>query len=227
MTDLKWLEPLPSHYLKNVETSPEAKYSMKESVELAFLVALQILPPSQRAVLILRDVMAWRSKEVAELLDMTESAVNGVLNRARINVDKNTKTPSDSIDTKSLDTNEKMLLDDYVVAWCSGDVNELTRLLKEDATFSMPPLSTWYLGRSDISIFLKGIHAQHEQGIWEHKLIGANDQKAVALYKRKPSSNSFEAFGLQILAISDSQISSITTFMDIRLFEKFSLPDVL
>src|SRR4051795_10818118 len=141
-----WLEPLPDSLLSAESTSPEALYDLRESVTLAFLAALQHLPGRQRAVLILRDVLAWHADEVAELLDTTVASVNSALQRARATL----ADAGGEIDPRPLDEDHRELLERYVDTFERYDIEALVRLLHEDATQHMPPYEMWLRGAEDI-----------------------------------------------------------------------------
>jgi len=147
LTELIWLEPFPDDLLDDVEPTPEARYVLHESITLAFLAALQLLPPRQRAVLLMRDVLDWSASQVAELLDMTIPAVNSALHRARVTLGGNYSAERPA-SLKLTDPATRALLDRYVETWERADVPGLLALLREDVTISMPPSPTWYLGHA-------------------------------------------------------------------------------
>ena len=149
-----WLEPYPDETLglEDGYAGPEASYERRESVELAFIAALQHLPPNQRAVLILREVLGFSAKEVAETVDTTVASVNSALQRARAAVDERVGERSQQQTLRSLgDNGIKDLVTRYVDAWEHNDVEAFAAMLTEDATFAMPPLSSWYRGREAIA----------------------------------------------------------------------------
>jgi RNA polymerase sigma-70 factor (ECF subfamily) len=220
-----WLDPLPDTLLAGIAPSAEAHYTVYESVRLAFLVALQILPPRQRAVLILRDVLGWRAKEVADLLEMTVSAANSVLHRARTTLVKHYHpTELDEVQVSPIDETTQKLLDQYTQAWESADVTGLVTLLKEDAAFTMPPSSSWYQGREAINTFLTAVIFVGENNQWRLKPIQANSQPAFGLYKRNPERDVYQAFAIQVLTIEEAQITDVTNFLNPTLFSRFGLP---
>ncbi|MGH2593237.1 MAG: RNA polymerase subunit sigma-70, partial [Anaerolineae bacterium] len=180
-----WLEPLPDDLLAESATGPEARYAMHESVTLAFLAALQVIPPRQRVVLILRDVLDWRASEVAELLDLTVSAVNSALHRARTTLARHYHTGGrDAMKMLRSEDSLRALLDRYVHAWESADVDGLTALLKEDATLNMPPSPSWYRGRTAIQAFFASyLFSGDARGRWRLQATRANAQPAFALYQ--------------------------------------------
>src|SRR5512135_2033017 len=155
VTEPIWLEPFPDELFDPPDGGPEARYDAREGVTLAFLVALQVLPPRQRAVLILCDVLDWHAREAADLLELTVSAVNSLLHRARTTLAKRYRAGSrDAIRTTPPDSVIAILLHRYVRAWEMANVDELVSLLKEDARFLMPPMPSWYQGRVAIRAFI-------------------------------------------------------------------------
>ena len=224
--DPVWLEPLPDEWLVDAADNPEARYTMRESITLAFQLALQLLPPRRRAVLILRDVLAWHAKEVAALLDMTISAVNSALHRARATMRKYHGADRDAA-VRSLPDDERTqkLLNEYVQAWGAADIAKLVALLKDDATWIMPPLPTWYRGREAIHAFI-ATHLLGAHGVGRRYIpTGANGQPAMAIYHRPEAGGAYQAVGLQVLTVDESagQIAQVTTFMKPELFSRFGL----
>ncbi len=223
--DPTWLDPLPDSYLNHVTDSAEAHYTMRDSIRLAFMIALQNLPPRQRAVLILRDVLDWRAKEVSDHLSMSVSAVTSALHRAR-------KTLAQQYLLKKQDSlihlshENKTLLDQYLFAWETADISGLTYLLKQDATFSMPPSTSWYQGRDDIASFLSQvIFAQPNQNQWRLVPIEANSQAAFALYQNQ--SNTYNFFAIQVLTVANGHITDVVNFINPDLSNWFDLPGQL
>ena len=146
-----WLEPYPDELLAPEAESPEARYSLRESITLAFMTALHLLPPRQRAVLILRDVLDWTASEVADLLDLSVPAVKSALHRARATLSgQYAAVEFESLSLSGLDEPRQRQLDRYARAWEMANVDELAALLKADATFSMPPNPAWVRGIEDI-----------------------------------------------------------------------------
>lgn len=219
-----WLEPFPDEQLPEMAAaSPEARYALHESISLAFLAALQLLPPRQRAVLILRDVLDWRASEVAELLEMTVSAANSALHRARTILTQNYHVAE--IAPAAADEKMEALLKRYMQAWESADIPALIALLKEDATLSMPPSSSWYHGKESIAAFLSAVpFAGAAPGRWRTLATRANGQPAVAFYQRDGASNVCQPFAIQVLALDRAWIREMTTFINPALFSYFNLP---
>jgi RNA polymerase sigma-70 factor (ECF subfamily) len=224
-TELLWLEPLPDAVLAAESAGPEALYDVRESVALAFLAALQHLPGRQRAVLILRDVLAWRADEVAELLDMTVAAVNSALQRARATMRALPAAYRAAAPPPAADAWMATLLSRYVEAWESADVVRLAALLRDDAVLTMPPLPAWYQGRVAIQDFLLG-HLFTGDAAGRFRLVPtrANGCPAFAAYTRG-ADGIFRPGGLQVLDIAGDRIAAIHDFLalDDRLFARFGL----
>jgi len=224
VTEPIWLEPYPDDLIAEPESGPEARYSQRESVSLAFLAALQSLPPRQRAVLILCDVLDWRASETAQLLAITISAVSSALHRARVTMNKHYHARGrDTLATTSIDDDLRLLLNRYVQAWESADIDGLVELLREDATLSMPPLPTWYAGREAIiTAAQEKIFAGDARGRWLMQSIRANRQPACAVYQRDEA-GVYHAFGISVLTVEQDQVVDIITFIDPALFSHFNL----
>jgi RNA polymerase sigma-70 factor (ECF subfamily) len=225
MHDPIWPEPFPDTLLPQT-ASPEAQYLAREKISLAFVTALQVLPPRQRAILILRDVLEWPAREVAALLDLSVSAVTSALHRARTTLHNRTPTTYLDPGMHHADTSTRALLERYLHAWEHDDVDALTRLLHEEARLSMPPSPSWYQGRDAISTFWRRITFR-ERDRWRLQPTGANTQAAFGLYVREPATGRYQAHGLQVLTLTDRQIGELTTFYSPSLFGYFDLPQEL
>jgi RNA polymerase sigma-70 factor (ECF subfamily) len=198
----------------------------RESIRLAFVAALQHLPPRQRAVLILRDVLAWRANEVAGLLELSVPAVNSALNRARTRMSTQSSTIAPTQRPPSTEPNRlRTLLERYVRAWESADVAGLVALLREDAVVSMPP-GILVLGRRAIgafvadSVFGAGIRIRLVP-------VGANRTPAFAVYSGGPTDDVVRMYALLLVGILDERIARIDVFADPRLAATFGLADEL
>ncbi len=220
-----WLEPLPDAVLPAENASPEALYDVRESVALAFLAALQHLPGRQRAVLILRDVLAWRADEVAELLDMTVAAVNSALQRARATMRTLPGTYRADASAPVANARIATLLAQYVQAWEAADVPRLAALLRDDAVLTMPPLPAWYQGRAAIQAFLRQ-HLFMGEAARRFRLVPtqANGSPAYAAYTLG-ADGIYRPGALQVLSIAGDRIAAIHDFLalDDRLFTRFDL----
>src|SRR3954452_613391 len=183
-----WLEPYPDDMLglEDGFAAPEARYEQREAVELAFIAALQHLPPNQRAALIFREVLGFSAKETAEALDTSVASVNSALQRARVAVEERVPEQSQQETLAALGDEEvRRLVDRYVDAWDRQDVEAFASMLAEDATFSMPPMSRWYRGREAISIWAANSPLSGEWR-WKTVLTQANGQPALAFYAWNP-----------------------------------------
>ncbi|MCH8339664.1 MAG: sigma-70 family RNA polymerase sigma factor [Chloroflexi bacterium] len=218
-----WIEPFPDALLESDRYDPAARFDQRESVTLAFLVALQSLPSRQRAILLLKDVLGLRANEVASLLGSSVSAVNSALYRARIRLKNN--YPSTAKTTSASDPAVQELLDRYVAAWESADVDSLVALFREDATFPMPPVPTWVEGRGAIREFVsRNILNGDARGRWRLLPTRANSQPAFGWYRRQSDRAAYDAFGIQVITLEDGLIADATTFGFPELFEVFDLP---
>jgi RNA polymerase sigma-70 factor (ECF subfamily) len=187
------------------------------------IAALQHLPPRQRVVLILRDVLAWRAAEVAELLDTSTVAVNSMLQRARAQLEL--VAPDEDAPTDPLDPKQRALLERYVQAFEKSDIEALLKLLRADVTLEMPPETTWFSGREAVGRF---IAARIFTGLGVTHLlpITANTQPAVATYQRR-ADGIFHAHAVQVLTVRQGGIAGITAFRDPSLFHAFGLSSTL
>jgi RNA polymerase sigma-70 factor (ECF subfamily) len=203
------------------DDSPEGRYTRRESVGLAFLAALQLLPPKQRATLLACDVLAFSAEECAELLGSTVASVNSALQRARSTLEERSgrwhaKLPDEATTQK--------LLSEYVRAWEEADVPRLVSLLRDDATLTMPPLPIWLSGAKDIGASIGGMVLVPEaKGAFRFVVTEANGVPALAAYRRGES-GAFEPNGLHVLALDGDRIASITAFLDPRVLGAFDLP---
>jgi RNA polymerase sigma-70 factor (ECF subfamily) len=216
-----WLEPYPPNRLEwTAELSPEARVIALESVELAFVASLQHLSALQRAVLLLRDVLAFAAREVAELLDTSVAAVNSALQRARAVV--SSLGPSQQMTLRALgDSGERELVRRYMAAWESGDVDAIVAMLAEDARYSMPPLPQWFSGRSAIRGFLVDGPLRDR---WRFLPARANGQLAFGTYLL--SGDRYVPGGLDVVVLRGSSIASVVSFLEAD-FPSFGLPSEL
>ena len=215
-----WIQPIPDGRVLPEDGDPAEMAELRDSVRLAFVAALQHLPPRQRAVLILREVLRWKASEVAELLDTTVASVNSALQRARATLA--TDGVSDTETIEPMDEEQRDLLARYVDAFERYDMDALTSLLHEDATWSMPPYELWLQTHEDVRRWCLGPGI----GCRGSRLIPtmANGSPAFGQYKPDPNGG-LEPWSLQVLEISDGRISGITFFLDTaRLFPLFGLP---
>jgi RNA polymerase sigma-70 factor (ECF subfamily) len=210
-----WLEPYPDEMvgIEDGLAAPEARYEMRESVELAFIAALQHLPPNQRAVLVLREVLGFSAKEVAESLETTVASVNSALQRARVAVEERVPEQSQQATLRALgDDGLRELVDRYVDAWQRADVEAFAAMLTEDATFAMPPLATWYQGRDGVAAWAAGWPLS---GAWRWRAVHtrANGQPALGFYAWDEEEQTYMPFALNVLTFRGTSVSDVTAFV--------------
>jgi RNA polymerase sigma-70 factor (ECF subfamily) len=223
LTEAVWLEPYPDQELgpEQGHASPEARYEQREAIELAFVAALQHLPATQRAVLILRDVLGFSAREAAETLEATEAAVNSALQRGRKAVEERLPARSQQATLRSLgDSRVRKIVERYIDAWERGDVNALVAMLAEDATFAMPPYPRWWRGREVIAAFAA-------EPVHRYLATRANGQAANASYRWNPDRRCYVAEALEVLTLEGEQVKEMTAFMAPELFARFGLPGEL
>ena len=214
-----WLEPYPDQFFQVADgrSSPEARYELRESVELAFVAALQNLPAQQRAVLILREVMGFGTAEVAEFLGTTVAAVNSALQRARAKLDQLLPARSQQAELRSLGAPQaRRLAERYCQALETADIDRLLELLVEEATWSMPPLPIWYRGREAIEAF---VTREVFMGPWRHVVGQASGQLAVGCYTLDNEQGCFVASTLDVLTLDRGRISQVTAFITSELLQ--------
>jgi RNA polymerase sigma-70 factor, ECF subfamily len=217
-----WLEPYPDHLLVG---GPEEAVVERETIELAFLAAMQHLPPRQRAVLILRDVVGWSADETAGLLDLSIAAVKSALQRARATMRQRLpRRRADWAPAAAPTAGERALLARWIAALEAADTGALAQLLSADARVSFPPAPVWYDGRD---AFLDA--SRRHAAIGEYRAVptSASLQPAVAMYLRRPGDTLFRALALEVLRVDDGQIVEVIDFGDVSLFAKFGLADSL
>ncbi|MEV4281198.1 sigma-70 family RNA polymerase sigma factor [Actinoplanes xinjiangensis] len=216
-----WVGPVPDERILPEGSDPANLIAERESIRLAFVAALQHLPSRQRAVLILREVLAWSAQEVADLLDTSVASVNSALQRARATLAAATPSAGDTY--RPLDAEQRELLARYVKAFEAYDLRALTTLLHEDATLSMPPLALWLRGHDDISAWMSGTGS----GCEGSRLIPviANGLPAFGQYRASPTGDGHDPWALIVLEIADGRIAAVNNFLDTaRLFPLFGLP---
>jgi RNA polymerase sigma-70 factor, ECF subfamily len=218
-----WVEPYPDEALRLADgyASPEARYEQREAVELAFIAALQHLPASQRAVLLLRDVLGFSSRQTAETLDTTVAAVNSPLERARRRVDQRMPARSQQATLRALgDERVRAIVAGYLDAWGRGDIDALAAMLAKDTTFAMPPYPTWWRGREVIAAFAA-------QPVHRYLPTRANGQPANAAYRWDAQTGSYVAEALEVLTLEGARVKAMTAFLMPGVFQRFGLPDHL
>jgi RNA polymerase sigma-70 factor (ECF subfamily) len=210
-----WLEPWleeGSVVAGPTDSDPADRYVRRETLELAFVAALQFLPGRQRAVLLLREVLGFSAAEVAEILETTPASVNSALQRARKAVNERVPDTTQVAELHALgEVGRRELVDSFVAAWEKADINALTALLAEDARFSMPPLPAWFAGRRDVArFFTEGIFTME----WRLVPILVNGQIGFACYVRDPGGDGFRLGAVNALSLRGGRIAAITGWLD-------------
>jgi RNA polymerase sigma-70 factor (ECF subfamily) len=227
LSESVWIDPYPDEMLglEDRRAMPEARYEQREAVELAFIAALQLLPPSQRAVLILREVLGFSAKEVAASLGTTPASVNSALQRARRSVDDRLPEQTQQTTLRALGDQEvRAIVDRYVDAIGRDDIEGMLAMLTEDAIVSMPPIPTWYRG---IDAIRASVGNCDKVLGWRHLTTTANGQPAVGGYVRRTKGGVYAAEVLTVFSLRGDRISEAISFVDPTVFERFGLPDQL
>jgi len=223
--DHPWLDPYPDRLLErptSAEDEPEGVVVARETIELAFMAAIQHLPPRRRAVLILRDVLGWSAKDTAAVLSVTPAAVNNALRRARATLKEHLpRRRTDWSLDGAPDASERALLDRYMRAHEAGDMGAMAQLLREDARVSAVPLPLWFDGRE---AFLASARRSATAGRFRFVATRANGQPAAASYVRADDGSAYIPMGIDVLDVDDGRIAAITTFLRPGLFPAFGLP---
>jgi RNA polymerase sigma-70 factor, ECF subfamily len=215
LPEVTWIQPVPD----SLVADPADAVVSRDTIRLAFVAALQHLPPRQRAVLILCEVLRWKASEVAELLDTSVASVNSALQRARATLEASELTPEGSFEEP-----DRELLERYVQAFERYDMDALTSLIRDDATQSMPPYDLWLSGRDDIFAWWlgPGIACKGSRVI---PVTTANGSPAFGQYKPSETGEGYEPWALQVLELSDGRIGELTFFLDTEtIFPLFGLP---
>ncbi|HTF50466.1 MAG TPA: sigma-70 family RNA polymerase sigma factor [Pseudonocardia sp.] len=218
-----WVEPYPDSMLGSTQVGPEARYEAREGIELAFVAVLQHLPGLQRAVLVLRDVLGFSAREVADLLDITVASANSALQRGRTTVDRG--LPAAGRSRPRLDDDGvRALARRYASAWEAGDVEAIVAMLSEDAKYAMPPETEWYEGHHDIRAFIvEGPLAMRRR--WRFLPAHANGQLAFGTYLWDDDRAVYVAAGLDLLALRGTEITEVVSYLTPEIFSMFGLPD--
>jgi RNA polymerase sigma-70 factor, ECF subfamily len=218
--EVPWLEPMPDRLL---DADPAAVVTGRESIRLAIVAAMQFLPPRQRAVLILRDVLQWPAAEVAGMLDMTVASVNSALQRARAQLQQATVSAEEV--SEPTDTDRRELLDRFVAAFEAKDTAAMVHIFTKDAVWEMPPFASWYSGAEDIARMIQLKCPGTGQGDMRLVPTTANGQPAFGLYLL--DGDVFRPFNLPVLTLTAGGVSHVSSFFDLRLFRTFGLPETL
>src|SRR3954452_22056275 len=210
-----WIEPFPDETLgiEDGFASPDARYEQRESVELAFIAALQLLPANQRAVLILREVLGFSAQETAETLDTSVASVNSALQRARATIEKKLPEQSQQETLRSLgDEKLREIVEQYADAWERNDVDTVVGMLAEDAAFTMPPMARWFHGHDGIRGFLEKWSMLPEWG-WKGIPTIANGQPAIAFYSWDEEKQARVPFAVNVLTFEGDKIKEVDAFI--------------
>jgi RNA polymerase sigma-70 factor, ECF subfamily len=225
--EIHWLEPFPDVLLEELPdraAGPSARYESREAISLAFVTALQLLPPRQRVVLVLRDVLEFSAKEVADMLETTEPSVSSALKRARATLARDLPSAEDAPPPVNSAV-EQDLLDRFVRAFEESDVDGIVALMSEDAWIRMPPVPLEYQGRELARVFIETVAFRQGR---RHRLVAtrANGQPAFGVYLVDPVSEVAHIFGLFVITLAGEQVSAITRF-DNSVVARFGLPRTL
>jgi RNA polymerase sigma-70 factor (TIGR02960 family) len=224
-----WLEPYPDVLLEAIadrSPGPEARYEARESVELAFITALQRMPPRQRAALVLRDVLGFRTAEIADMLDTGEASVKGALQRARASLEGRLPAADRDRAPRPDSASERQLVGRFVDAVNSGDIDDIVALLTDDALLTMPPQPLEYQGHEPIAAFLR--HRAELRGAPLRVVpTRANTQPAFGCYLPDPQAAIARPYGFIVLTLEGDAIAAITWFADTGVFRHFGLPRTL
>jgi RNA polymerase sigma-70 factor (ECF subfamily) len=225
-----WLEPYPDVLLEGIadaSAAPEARYETRETVELAFIAALQALPPRQRAVLVLRDVLGFHTDEVAEMLDSSEDSVKSALQRARATLERSRPAAGGEQAPPPDSARERELVRRFTDAWEADDIDGIVALLTEDAWLRMPPSPLEYQGVEAIGSFLRELAAWRSGQRFRLVATRANAQPAFGVYRTDAHAPIAHATGLMVLTLEGSRIAAISQFLDRGVLPRFGLPRTL
>ncbi len=224
-----WLEPYPISAVElatDPAPGPEARHETREAIQLAFVAAIQALPPRQRAVLLLRDVIGLSSHEAAAALETSTASINSALQRARSTLRR--RYPAGrAAPVPAPDERTDALLERYVRAWEAADIGGLVALLAEDAVWTMPPWRQWFVGPEPIAAFLAWVWRPGRSSQARLVAASANGQPAFGYYRASPGEVALMPFAIQVLSLGSDRIRSVTNFVDAGLFATFGLPPSL
>jgi len=227
--DVAWLQPYPDallDQLTDLDADPAVIIDRRESVALAFIAALQVLPANQRAVLILREVLGWPAQQVADLLGTSVAAVNSALQRARAAVADSQASGTTEAAARPDSGRQRRVVDAFLRAWHECDIPALAALLRDDATLTMPPQAIRIVGRDAVTGFFATVPAEGRLDLIRLVEVRANGNPAVAAYL-PDTTGECRGYGIMVLTITGDQIATITGFPDPELFPAFGLPVAL
>ncbi len=221
-----WVQPCPDEPVEGDLAEPEARYEQREALELAFVAALQHLPPRQRAVFVLRDVLSFSPEEIAKMLATTRTAVNSALQRARETIEARLPDRSQQEHMRALGPARlRELVGEVIDAFERGEIEAILAHLADDAVFSMPPYATWYRGRDQLSE--SWLFPDERPTGLRFVPTRANGQVALGVYKRNPETNRYHPIALEVLALRGELIAEVTSFREPALVRAFGLPEEL
>jgi RNA polymerase sigma-70 factor (ECF subfamily) len=229
LTEAVWIEPAADERLglSDVSGSPEARYEARESVELSFIAALQHLPPRQRAVLLLRDVLGFSAREAAEALRATPASIDSALQRAHRTVEERLPEHDQQAALRTIDDSTlRRVVDGYVDAWERDDVEALAAMLTDEAEFSMPPQPTWFRGRDAVAEFLRAA-PMAEGNRWRVVRVRANGQLAFGHYIWRDDRGAFVPHAIHVVTLDGDRIAGIVAFRDEEVLTRFGMPEEL
>jgi RNA polymerase sigma-70 factor (ECF subfamily) len=218
LAEAVWIEPYPDEILR---------YEDREGVELAYVAALQLLPPNQRAALILREALGFSARETAEVLDTSVASVNSAVQRARTKLDRELPARSQQETLRALgDERSRQLVGRFIDAWNRADVAAIVAMLSEEASFSMPPLPTWFRGRDDIATFLTAfLEAERTSGsTWRWEATSAGGRQAMFGYRRKRRSGPDRLDALVVITFEGELVVAVTTFLGVGVLARVAPP---
>ncbi len=222
-----WIEPYPIDPIDLIADpgpGPAARYEAREAVELSFVAAIQALPPRQRAILLLRDVLGFSTAESAAILEASIASINSALQRARATLHGRR---AGGLHNRQLvpDAMQRQVLESYVRAWEAADIDGLVQLLADDATWTMPPWSQWYVGPTAIADFLRWVWRPDRDVQSRLVPTAANGQPAFGYYRSTAGRSIWQPFAIQVLTLRSDRIAAIANFVDAGLFSTFRLPE--
>ena len=224
-----WMQPYPDVLLDEAaspDVTPDARLILRDTIELAFLATVQSLPPKQRAVFVLRDVLDFSASETAEILDDTAAAVNSALQRARSTLQRRRGTPGGRIATTTASFDEARLLQTFMDAQDRGDVSAIVALLREDVRMTLLPDAVTWDGREEVARELRKKRSDFDGDV-RSVPIAANRQPALAVYVRRATDAVYRAWAVVVLGVREGELREIATFASPELFARFKLPPIL
>ena len=225
--EVLWLQPYPDRLLDQAESSPEAAVIARETIELTFIASIQLLPPRQRAALLVRDVLDWSAAETAALLDTSVASVNSLVQRARATLQRHRPARRTEWSAPDVTPHEQDLLERFMRACEVGDASAIVDMLADDARCTMPPFAWWFAGKDAVADSFRVGVGPGRPGDFRTLATRANRQPACATYMRSFGDDAYRAFAIDVLRIEDGRIVEVTAFHETHLFQAFGLPSTL